>query len=182
MKKLEKELKPQELYKVPSARPKKSPFFFEGDQRTVLDETVLTYSSLLKHSTVCLCLCQNEQYQMKLQKSKERRLALIKSSLDIVVAVGCCSWPRRRWPPASPGRSASPAHWSLATRYQSTSPAPRSLFGATHRRTGSWSLISSDSLALLGSCFRAHPRASDTICSWGQLVPPSPTDGIDDDK
>jgi hypothetical protein len=33
-------------------------------------------------------VCQNEQYRMKLQKSNERLLALIKSSLDIVVAVG----------------------------------------------------------------------------------------------
>ncbi|KAM0879491.1 hypothetical protein ACQ4PT_034201 [Festuca glaucescens] len=33
-------------------------------------------------------LYKNEQYQMKLKKSNERLLALIKSSLDIVVAVG----------------------------------------------------------------------------------------------
>jgi hypothetical protein len=42
----------------------------------------------LKYSTVFLRRCQNEQYRMKLQKSNERLLALIKSSLDIVVAVG----------------------------------------------------------------------------------------------
>ncbi|CAN6183428.1 unnamed protein product [Urochloa humidicola] len=38
----------------------------------------------LKHQE----LYKNEQYRMKLQKSNERLLALIKSSLDIVVAVG----------------------------------------------------------------------------------------------
>ncbi|KAF7046202.1 hypothetical protein CFC21_055252 [Triticum aestivum] len=38
----------------------------------------------LKHQE----LHKNEQYRMKLQKSNERLLALIKSSLDIVVAVG----------------------------------------------------------------------------------------------
>ncbi|XP_062227903.1 peroxisomal membrane protein 11-5-like [Phragmites australis] len=38
----------------------------------------------LKHQQ----LYKNEQYRMKLQKSNERLLALIKSSLDIVVAVG----------------------------------------------------------------------------------------------
>ncbi|EEC79907.1 hypothetical protein OsI_21452 [Oryza sativa Indica Group] len=38
----------------------------------------------LKHQE----LLKNEQYQMKLQKCNERRLALIKSSLDIVVAIG----------------------------------------------------------------------------------------------
>lgn len=33
-------------------------------------------------------LLQNEQYRSKLQKSNERSLALVKSAVDIVVAVG----------------------------------------------------------------------------------------------
>jgi hypothetical protein len=49
---------------------------------------VLLWAFYFFSLTFCGVKLQNEQYRMKLQKSNERLLALMRSSLDIVVAVG----------------------------------------------------------------------------------------------
>ncbi|TVU12922.1 hypothetical protein EJB05_46589, partial [Eragrostis curvula] len=74
----------------------------------------------LKHQE----LHKNEQYRMKLQKSNERLLAVIKSSLDIVVAVGLLQLAPKKVTPRVTGAFGFAS--SLIACYQLLPSAPKS--------------------------------------------------------
>ncbi|CAL5036423.1 unnamed protein product [Urochloa decumbens] len=122
----------------------------------------------LKHQE----LYKNEQYRMKLQKSNERLLALIKSSLDIVVAVGLLQLAPKKVTPRVTGAFGFAS--SLIACYQvSRSTSPCSSFSVkSHHPPENPKPEFNLFIYLLDSCFRAQPRASEcVVCRrGGQLV------------
>lgn len=100
-------------------------------------------------SVIRVCsVCQNEQYRMKLHKSNERLLALVKSSLDIVVAVGLLQLAPKKVTPRVTGAFGFAS--SLIACYQVgmlVQPVCRPGFVGSH------------AFCRLGSCFQAHQQS-----------------------